>query len=345
MKMRQGIAVAGNLTVDYIKIVDSYPREGNLSTILTLDKSIGGAPANVSINLSKIDSSIPIQVIGVIGDDEDGQYFIDTLSRNGIDTSQIRRDYTIGTSFTDVISVESTGNRTFFHYRGANKIFSVQHFDFSKIKAKLLHMGYALLLDALDSEDDEYGTVMARVLSMAQSQGIKTSLDVVSENSDRFSRVIPPSLKYCNYFIVNELEASLTTGIPDRDSNGQLIIENMEKICRKLISMGVNDLAVVHAPEGGFAMESDGNYYIQPSLKLPEGYIKGTVGAGDAFCAGMLYSLYNGWDTKKALEIAVSAAACCLSHVNTTDGMKDISTIEEVYRTMEKRNFCNHNGY
>ena len=42
--MRQGIAAAGNLTVDYVKTIDSYPREGNLSNILSLGKSVGGAP-------------------------------------------------------------------------------------------------------------------------------------------------------------------------------------------------------------------------------------------------------------------------------------------------------------
>jgi sugar/nucleoside kinase (ribokinase family) len=334
--MKQGIAVAGNLIVDYIKTVDSYPKEGNLSSILSLDKSVGGAPANVGIDLSKMDSNIPLKVIGVVGDDEDGKYIVNLLKQNGMDTSQIQRDTTIATSFTDVITVESTGARTFFQYRGANQRLNVEHFDFSKVKADILHMGYALLLDTLDGEDPEYGTVMARVLSMAQEHGIKTSLDVVSENSDRFSKIIPPSLKYCNYFIVNEFEASLTTGISDRDKDGQLMVENMEAMCKKLLSMGVNDLVVIHAPEGGFAMKADGDYFIQPSLKLPEGYIKGAVGAGDAFCAGILYSIYNGWDIQRALKVAVSSAACCLSHVNATDGMEHISVIEDLYQRMEK---------
>lgn len=336
--MRKGIALAGNLVVDHIKVIDSYPKEGNLSSILSLDKSVGGAPTNVSINLSKMDSTIPLKVIGVIGDDGDGQYVVDILEQNGIDTDQIKIDPAMGTSFTDVMTVESTGDRTFFHHRGANQVLNVEHFDFSRIDSRILHLGYALLLDALDGEDEEYGTVMARVLSMAQEQGIKTSLDVVSENSDRFSRVVPHSLKYCNYFIVNEFEASLTTGIMDRDEEGELIFDNMKKMCERLLAMGVNDMVVIHAPEGGFAMEEGGNYYVQPSLKLPEGYIKGAVGAGDAFCAGILYSIYRGWDTQRALEIAVSSAACCLSHINAIDGMKDIAAIEELYRTMVKVN-------
>ncbi|NLJ41536.1 MAG: carbohydrate kinase family protein [Clostridiales bacterium] len=340
--MRQGIAAAGNLIVDSIKTTDCYPEEGYLSTILSLGKSGGGAPTNVSIDLSKMDSSLPIQVIGVVGSDEDGDYVIDLLKGNGIDTRGIKRDPTTATSFTDVINVESTGHRTFFHYRGANSLLDVEHFEFEKIDAKILHLGYALLLDTLDSEDKEYGTRMARVLAMAQKHGIKTSLDAVSESSDRFSSIVPHSLKHCNYFIVNEFEASLTTGIPDRDGAGMLIVENMRAMCSKLLEMGVNDLAVIHAPEGGFAMEADGSYYVQPSLELPDGYIKGTVGAGDAFCSGVLYSLYNEWNTQRALEIAVSSAAQCLSHVNATDGMADISVIKELYEKMEKQKLPLH---
>ncbi len=335
--MKKGITVAGNLIVDYVKILDSYPIEGNLSNILSVSKSPGGAPPNVLIDLAKIDSEIPLKVLGIVGDDKDGQYVVEELKKHNIDTSLIMTHPTLNTSFTDVMSVKSTGARTFFQYRGANSDLSFEHFDFTKLETDILHIGYALLLDSLDAEDDEYGTVMARTLHEAQKNGIKTSLDVVSENSNRFSYIIPPSLKYCNYFIVNEVEASLTVGIPVRDEDGKLILDNMKAILIRLLEMGVNDLVVIHAPEGGFAMDSNGAYFVQPSLKLPHGYIKGTVGAGDAFCAGVLYSVYNGWDIPKALRVAVSAAACCLSHVNATDGMKCIKSVLELFDSMEKQ--------
>ena len=100
--------------------------------------------------------------------------------------------------------------------------------------------------------------------------------------------------------------------------------------------MGVKDLAVLHAPEGGFAMDRGQTFYIQGSLQLPDGYIKGTVGAGDAFCAGVLYSLYRKWDVQKALQIGTAAAACCLSEKDATAGMKDIGTIEKLFASTEK---------
>jgi sugar/nucleoside kinase (ribokinase family) len=334
--LKKGIAVGGNIVVDYVKTIDSYPKQGNLSTIFTVSKAVGGALPNVLLDLAKMDSSIPLQAIGLVGNDEDGEQIIRNLKQYNINTELVKQDANIGTSFSDVMTVKSTGARTFFHYRGTNRLLDMEHFDFEKIEADLLHIGYALLLDSLDASDPEYGVVMARLLDKAQKSGLKTSLDVVSENSDRYSRIVPPSLKYCNYFIVNEVEASLTAGIPLRDEKDILLVENMPDVCSRLMDMGVNDLVVIHAPEGGYAMDRSRKYYQQESLKLPDGYIKGTVGAGDAFCAGILYSLYKEWDVNRALQTASAAAACCLSEMNATDGMRDIAGIEELYDTMSR---------
>ncbi len=340
MKMNEaGIAVAGNLVVDYVKLIDSYPQQGNLSSISSIKKSVGGAVTNVLIDLAKMDTTLKLQAIGLVGSDEDGEYVEKLLKEHNVDTSLLGRTEAANTSFTDVMTVESTGERTFFHYRGANSLLSIEHFDFDRINVPLLHVGYILLLDALDSHDEEYGTVLARTLAAAQGRGIKTSIDVVSENSDRFSRIVPPSLKYTNYCIINEVEASLTTQIPARDSEGALIPDNLEKMCSVLFEMGVHDWVVIHAPEGAVAMDAEGKRYRQSSLDLPPGYIKGTVGAGDAFCAGVLYSIYKGWDMEKALAVGTAAAACCLSDVSATEGMKDIQSIEKLFNSMPKRKF------
>lgn len=336
--VKKGIAVGGNIVVDYVKTIDSYPKQGNLSTIISLSKSVGGAPPNVLLDLSKMDSDIPLKAIGLIGYDEDGEYIVSAFKKHNVDTTLIKRDSSLRTSFSDVMTVNSTGARTFFHYRGTNQLLNIEHFDFNNIDADILHIGYALLLDALDSKDEEYGVVMARLLYKAQKNGLKTSLDVVSENSTRFSNIVPHSLKYCNYIIINEVEASLTTGISIRDDQDILITENMKLICERLFDMGVNDLVVIHAPEGGFAMDNQRMLYVQGSLNLPDGYIKGTVGAGDAFCAGILYSIYNDWNIPRALQVAVGAAACCLCEINATDGMMDIEGIERLYASMRKNN-------
>jgi sugar/nucleoside kinase (ribokinase family) len=89
--------------------------------------------------------------------------------------------------------------------------------------------------------------------------------------------------------------------------------------------MGVREVVVVHFPEGAFARTRKGDDHWQSSLNLPAKYIAGTAGAGDAFCAGVLLGLHEGWDLKKCLLTGVSAAAASLSDPTCTNGMRDLA--------------------
>lgn len=334
---RKGISIGGTIVFDYIKIVDSYPKPGHLANILSIDYSVGGAVPNTLIDLSKIDESLDLQAIGIIGEDHLGKYVLKILKEHNIDTKMVLQQNKECTSFTDDIITKSTGERTFFHFRGANSLLDIDHFDFENMKSKILHVGYPLLLDKLDNPDDEFGTVLAKVFSIAQKKGIKTSLDLVSENSDRFSTIVPPTLKFTDYCIINEIEASLTTNIPIRDKEDNLMLGNIMLACCKLKELGVKEWVIIHAPEGAFALDARNNYHIQPSFILPSGYIKGSVGAGDAFCAGVLYSVYNNLDIKTALKIGTVAATSCLSSAGTTEGIKDINSMMRLFDELELR--------
>lgn len=84
---------------------------------------------------------------------------------------------------------------------------------------------------------------------------------------------------------------------------------------------------MIHFPEGGYARSSGGVEHYQPSLKLPAKFIAGTVGAGDAFCAGVLYGLHEGWPIERTMLLAVSAAASSLSHVTCSEGIKELNQV------------------
>ncbi len=81
-----------------------------------------------------------------------------------------------------------------------------------------------LLLDIFDKSDSEYGTVMAKFLRDVQSRGVKTSIDVVSSSGGDFRKTVLPALKYCDYAVLNEIEAGFAVGIEPRDGNGNLIL-------------------------------------------------------------------------------------------------------------------------
>ena len=203
--------------------------------------------------------------------------------------------------------------------------------DWDKLDCDILHIGYILLLNELDQEDAEYGSKMARLLHHAQQRGIKTSIDVVSEASDRFQRLVVPALKYTDYCIINEIEAGQTTGIELRNENDELIRENIPKALKRIKELGVSTWAVIHSPEGGFGLDENGNYVERESLHLPEGYIKGSVGAGDAFCAGVLCGAEKGEALDSAIELGIASAAASLSEASATDGMRSEKEVRELY--------------
>ena len=327
---RKGITIAGNILTDIVKRIDCYPKVGMLANIADISRAVGGCAPNTAIDLAKIDRSIPISVIGKIGDDEYGRYVLSQLSRYNIDCERVSVSQDKPTSFSDVMS-QPSGERTFFHARGANAEFSPEDIDVSSINSVILHIGYILLLDCFDKEDAEYGTVMARFLHDVQKQGIKTSVDVVSDSTADYKAKILPALKYCNYIILNEVESSMLSDLEPYNPDGGINIENIKKTMEFMAQQGVKDKVIVHCKKAGFCYDvATGNFTVTPSLNIPKSEIKGSVGAGDAFCAGSLYGIYNNFDDKHILEFAASAAGCNLFSENSVDGMLSKNEIEKL---------------
>ena len=435
--MRNTIAVAGNMIIDKIKLLRAFPARHELTGILSVEESLGGAACNVGMDLARLDPSLPVRVFGVAGADADGDKVLRAFGAfPNIDVSRVRRRGQ--SSFTDVLTEERGRARTFLTFGGSNadfretdveadalsdvKLFHIGYIllldaldapddeygtkmarllhnvqaagadadgdkvlrafgafpniDVSRVRrrgqssftdvlteergrartfltfggsnadfretdveadalsdVKLFHIGYILLLDALDAPDDEYGTKMARLLHNVQAAGALTSVDVVSEAGDRFQRLVPPALKYTDYLIVNEIEAGKTAGLALRAPGGEIDEESVWKALRAIRRMGVSRWIVVHAPEGAWGLDENDREVFVRSAKLPQGYIQGTVGAGDAFCAGALLGAYRGEALKDALWYGAVAAACSLGKPGATEGVRKM---EEALNAFER---------
>lgn len=329
--MKKGIAVAGNMIVDMLYPVSGFPGPGELTTITgDMRRSTGGCLCNDVIDLAALDGELPLTALGRVGDDEAGDFVLDRLRAwPNVDLSQIRRGGT--TSYTLVIFDERTSQRTFYQCRGANADFCEADIDWDRLDVSLLHIGYILLLDALDAPDAECGTKLARLLRNAQRRGIRTSIDVVTEAGERFRHIVSPALKYADYCVINEAEAQATTGVALMDGAGNLLRENLPAALRRMKELGVSTWAVIHSPEGGFGLDENDQYIEVPGLRLPEGYIQGSVGAGDAFCAGVLYGAWRDMSLREAIKLGTAAAACSLSQPGATEGMRGCDEAMALY--------------
>ncbi len=333
---RNKVAVAGNMVVDVLYKVDKYPNSGELAVMDDdIQKALGGAGCNNTLDFARLDKNLPVIAMGRIGDDENGSFIIDTFkSYSNIDTQHIKRSGS--TSFTAVMNCNHSKQRTFFQFKGANADFSPDDIDLAQLKdVKLLHIGYLLLLDQFDKPDDLYGTKMARFLAQAQEYGIETSIDAVSSSKGKFKEIIVPSLKYTDYCIVNELEAQQITGVQLRFEE-KLLTENFEQALKKLKKLGVGKWAVIHAPEFVYGLDcTTGSIIIEKCLRLSNDFIKGTTGAGDALCTGILYGAYRQKDLSEAIRWGIASAVSSLSEVNAYDGVKSIDECLNLYEKLD----------
>lgn len=319
---KNGIAVAGTILVDKINEIKAYPQSGELTQIVNLEKGVGGCVPNVALDLKKICPELNIQAIGKIGNDEEGTYVSNVLSRGGVDVSGFVVDDTDKTSFSEVMSVIN-GQRTFFTYPGTSADFGYADIDFENLNTRILHLGYFLLLAKVDRGDG------LRILKKVQELGIKTSIDLVSENSDRYSLILP-CLPYTDYLIINETEAGNITNMEPTD-------DNVPVIARKLKELGVKEKVVIHKPDFAVCLSNDG-YTRVNSYSLPKDYIKGTTGAGDAFCAGTLIGIYKSWSDKEILEFASACAVMALGKADATSGLTEESAIKEYCKQFVRKN-------
>jgi len=324
---RRGIASGGNWIVDKVKTVDRLPGSGMLGNILCEQRSPGGAPANVLNGLARLKAPFPLIGTGVIGNDDASRHLIATFTGLGVDISLLRHTDQAPTSYTDVMQETGSGIRCFYHHRGANALFSPDDVPIDRLTCRIFHLGYILLLDRMDRTDAEYGTVAARLLHDLQAAGIRTSVDVVSEESSRFQTFVPPVLKYVDYLILNEVETARTTNMTVRDGAGRLDGPALAAAVDALYAFGRMEWVAVHMPEGVYVRTGTGRRIARGSLTLPKGFIAGSVGAGDAFCAGMLYGVHEDWTLEDCAHLGTCCAAASLSAPGASEGIGPLADV------------------
>ena len=103
------------------------------------------------------------------------------------------------------------------------------------------------------------------------------------------------------------------------------------------MACGVREQVVVHCPAKSASLGADGRYSELGSLILPKGWIVGSTGAGDAFCAGMLLSFLRGMDAADGMRLASCAAASNLSVADSISGAKSAEESLLLDRRFERR--------
>lgn len=317
-----GIACAGNWIVDIVQTIDAWPQKSDLVHIRHEVMGVGGGAANVVLDLAAFQAGLALYAVGLVGRDAHADLCRAACAGAGVDTRWLRTSETAMTAHTQVMNVPGD-SRTFFYHPGCNDALRAADIPVEEIAAAgvgVFYLGYPNLLAGLDRL--EGGTTgAALVLARARAAGMVTVVDLVSAATPRFAEVVRAALPGVDYLFLNEVEAARALDlapIPALDRAG------LEAAARALRALGAG-VVVLHTGAG--ALWCDGGMLWAEPCAVAAKEIISPVGAGDAFCAGALYGIHQGWPPARCLDLAHRAAAASLRGATATEGIPALGVL------------------
>jgi sugar/nucleoside kinase (ribokinase family) len=159
------------------------------------------------------------------------------------------------------------------------------------------------------------------VLKRARASGLKTNLELASIDSERLAKLVLPCLPHLDFIVVNDSEIGALSDM-DTIPGGVTDVAACEHAARHVLGNGAMEIVVVHCPTTAIAVTREGRTFKKLSTLIPRAEILGANGAGDAFAAGMLYGLHEGWSVEDALTLAHASAAASLRSLSTTGAVE-----------------------
>jgi len=271
--LRTSILTTGILVVDLIAAgLPSIAKPGQvIFTPRGIKTRLGGHSANVSIDLAKL--GVPgreILLVGSVGDDLYSNFVEQTLKNYGVRV-KLKRIKGVETSKNLILVVKGEDRR--FHVDvGANVHLNPEEVVNTLMaeRPRLFYVGATGMLGRFDYE-------LARVLEAAKMSGCITFIDVIVPYEKEWDYLIP-ALKYVDIFHCNDLEAKSLSGK-----------EELEEAVNVLRDEGVKLVVVTMGERGLYALHSK-VAITMPAFKVE---VIDPTGAGDAFCAGIMYWLWK----------------------------------------------------
>ena len=297
---RPPVVCAGIVVADvFVPPLERLPEAGELVTTDDFVVETGGCAANAALALARL--GVRAAVVAKVGDDHFGAFVEDELSAAGLDVTGIRRVAGLGTSKTVIISV-SGEDRRFIHTFGANAALCAADLVPALAAAPdVLYIGGFLVLPALRQDE------LAAQLRLARQAGTRVVFDVVAPadrtlSLDDVAGVLPE----VDYFVPNDDEAAALTGESDPRRQAE-----------RLLELGAGTVIVTLGERGLIAVSRDETF----ELPAPHVDFVEPSGAGDAFAAGLVYGLLQGWPLRRLLEFASVIGASACTHLGCTAGL------------------------
>ncbi len=267
----KAVVVLGDISLDAVMAIDALPQPGRESFAQQVALRPGGSAAGSAVVLARL--GVPARLLACCGQDAWAELVLSAVADAGVDIGGVQRsaEAVTGLSF---VAVTPDGERTMYTCRGANtRLDPIAIGDMVFAGAGALHLsGYALL-------EAPQRQALWQAVALARRGGVALSLDTALDpalHCPNEMRKLLPGLALCAMG-VDEARVLLGSADPERATD-------------RLLAQPVSLTALKLGGEGCL-LATTGERVRFPALAAET---VDATGAGDAFCAGLLFGWLRG---------------------------------------------------
>lgn len=270
----------GCTAVDDLLYVAAYPPADAKVQVLRREKQCGGLTARALLTSARLGGKCAFA--GVLGEDADSRFVIDTFQQQQITTSFLVKDPQARPIRSTIIVDETRGTRNIFYDLSGSVGAHPQ-----RPEAEVIRSTRVLLVDHYGVEG------MTRAARIAQAAGIPVVGDLEQDAWPGFSDLF----ELVDHLVVCQAFAAKRTGEADPAA-----------ALRKLWGPARQAVVITAGAAGCWFLGKENPDQIshQPAFVVE---VVDTTGCGDVFHGAYAYGLTRGWDLKERVRFSAAAAA------------------------------------
>ncbi len=301
------VTALGELLIDFTQ--NGLSNQGNW----LMEANPGGAPCNVLSLLSKLGKKTAF--IGKVGNDMFGNMLSEKVSSIGIDISNLVKSEKEKTTLA-FVHTAADGDRSFSFYRNPGADASLEKSEINEnliADSKIFHYGTLSMTNSVVNEATEYAIFLAKKHNILRSFDPNLRIKLWDSDNHAKERILY-GISQCNFLKIAEEELEFVTG-KSKIQDGVKELQNKFQIPLITVTRGKNGSSAFYKNQNQEIFAEQPTFLNVKTID--------TTGAGDTFCACMLFDiLQNGYESfsKERLESALKFANAASSLITTKKG-------------------------
>jgi sugar/nucleoside kinase (ribokinase family) len=295
-----------DLCVDYIVDCGDILPDFNQKEQLIQDYRVelGGSTCIFACQAAKL--GLHVLGLGQVGTDLFGSFVVDRIRTCGVDVSHILENPALRTGMG--LALTRPNDRAILTYTGSIDGAAGEDFTDEVLQSsRHLHIGSFFLMTRLQPFYKE-------IIPRAKSYGLTISLDTNWDPEENWDSGMMEWISNVDIFLPNEQEALSISGQKDLESAVQFLSDLVKIV---VIKMG----------QDGAMVASDGRRYYGTPPEIRN--IADTIGAGDNFDAGFIYSYLKGHDLNRCLKTGILCGSRSITEMGGITGQIGIKDLPE----------------